>query len=95
MAEDVITNHHHSHHHHHHHHHRSSSSSDGLIGEFKRYIEAKKAERKYKDSTSIYRSRMRERRLRKKIMESLLLILTMFVTILVGLGVVYAYYIDT
>ena len=89
-----------SHHHHHHHHHHSSSCSSGsssnsLIGEFKRYMEAKRKEKKYKDSTSRYRSHMRERRLRKKIYESLLLMLTVFVLILVGMGVIYAYYIDT
>ena len=90
--------HHHHHHHHRHHHHsssRSTSASDTLIGEFKKYMEAKKAERKYKDSTSLYRSRMRERRLRKKIMESLMFLLTILVLILVGMGVIYAYYIDT
>ena len=89
----------HRHHHHHHHHsrHHSSSStnaSNTLIGEIKKYIEAKKTEKKYKDATSKYRSQMRERHLRKKIYESLMLILALIVLILVGMGVIYAYFID-
>ena len=87
--------HHHSHHHHHHHHHSSNiNTSNTLVGMIKRYIEAKKEEKKYKDATSKYRTHMRERRLRKKLYESLVLILTLFVLVIVGMGVIYAYFID-
>jgi hypothetical protein len=66
-----------------------------MAGEVKQLIEVEQKKKKHKDSTSQFRSNMRERRIRKKIYEKLLMQLTVLVTILVGLAVLYAYFIDT
>lgn len=83
------------HHDHHHHHHHSSSNSETLAGEVKKYVQYSKKEKKCPDSTSKFRIYMGQRHLRKRIFERLLLVFAILLTCMVGMGVIFAYYIDT
>ena len=94
MSNTEYSHHEHHHHHHHHHHHNSSSSDDNFADEVKEYIDVTKKKKKYKDTTSKFRSRMKQRHLRKKLLEDVLMVLGYVVAGLVLLGVFYAYFID-
>ena len=65
-----------------------------MAGEVKQLIEVEQKKKKHKDSTSQFRNNMRERSIRKKIYEKLLMTLTILVTIMVGMAGFFAYFID-
>jgi len=65
-----------------------------MAGEVKQLIEVEQKKKKHKDSTSQFRNNMRERSIRKKSYEKLLMTLTILVTIMVGMAVFFAYFID-